>query len=236
MNWDVFCEKVKQIISGYGDRLSLMYDGEKISYTIQNKPYTYTKGEYDNLSEKVKQYNFQPYSIYDEKSFALIVDLPDGDSRRRFSFMYEDKISALSIEDAENGISYSFSETSKEFLWFIINEYDNRKRLPLRIPYSMFERKSESMPEKDIYSLIKMILRLPLVVYVKSSIPVPRERLSQYANSFLFNLAYNLGLVFKPIVDINDLFPPRNFTNRRRIPDINEIMPPKLMYSQDLTD
>lgn len=101
---------------------------------------------------------------------------------------------------------------------------------------SFFERKCESLKDKDIFSLIKMLIRLPAVVHIETSIPKSREKLQKFANSYLFNIAYNFDSVFKAVTDIEDLFPQRSILTRRRHHKISDLMPPQLLYQEQLVE
>uniref|UniRef100_UPI0022853AC7 hypothetical protein n=1 Tax=Escherichia coli TaxID=562 RepID=UPI0022853AC7 len=93
-------------------------------------------------------------------------DIPDIDSRRRFPIGTADKLTELIVSDEEADITYSFHEISRQLIWYVIKDFDVRKRVFSSIPPLLFERRSETLAEKDIFSLIKMITRLPLAVYI----------------------------------------------------------------------
>ena len=166
MEWNEFCEKVSKMLGNWKNRLQFNYDNNKISYIIATQEYIYTIDNYNELRQRAEQYDFARYSICDGNSYESVVDIPDIDSRRRFSMGLEDKLTELVVRDEEVGITYSFHEISRQLIWYLIKDFDVRKRVFSSIPSSLFERRCETLVEKDIFSLIKMITRLPLAVYI----------------------------------------------------------------------
>lgn len=236
MDWFEFCQKVSEILRPWKRKLLFDYDDSRIIYTIAAQEYQYTIEEYNQLKQNADHYDFKCYSICDGNTYESIVDLPDIDSRRHFSMGFEDKLSELTVRDEDSNISYSFREASKELVWYIVKEYDVSKKVFIRFPSSVFDRKCETLSEKDLFSLIQMIVRLPLVVYIESTSTQSREQLQRYAKSFLFNIAYNFDFVFKTVTEIDELFPQRTPLNRRRIHNIAELMAPQLSYKEELVE
>ncbi len=236
MDWAEFCQKVSEILRPWEKRLLFDYDDNKIIYTIATQEYQYTLVDYNELKQNAEYYDFKRYSICDGRTYESIVDLPDIDSRRHFSIGFEDKLSDLTVKDGAANISYSFRGVSKELIWYIIKDYDISKRIPMRYPSSIFDKRCEALPEKDLFSLIQMIARLPFAVCIESTLPKNREQLQKYAKSFLFNIAYNFDFVFKSITEIDDLFPQRTPLNKRRIHNVDELMAPQLSYKEELVE
>lgn len=236
MEWNEFCEKVSRMLGNWKNRLQFNYDNNKISYIIATQEYIYTIDNYNDLRQQAEQYDFERYSICDGNSYESVVDIPDIDSRRRFSIGLEDKLTELIVSDEEADITYSFHEISRQLIWYVIKDFDVRKRVFNNMPYQIFERRCETLAEKDIFSLIKMIIRLPLAVYIETNTKKNREQLQRYAKSYLFNIAYNFDFVFKAVTEIDDLFPQRNVLPRRRIQNVSELMAPQLLYKEQLVE
>lgn len=236
MDWVEFCQKISEILKPWKRKLLFGYDDNKIIYTIAAQEYQYTIEDFNQLKQNAEHYDFKRYSICDGNTYESIVDLPDIDSRRLFSMGFEDKLSELTVRDEDANISYSFCEVSEELIWYIVKDYDITKRVFMRFPSSVFDRKCETLPEKDLFSLIQMITRLPLAVYIESNSAKSREQLQRYAKSFLFNIAYNFDFVFKAVTEIDDLFPQRTPLNRRRIHNVAELMAPQLSYKEELVE
>lgn len=229
-----------ELFSKYGQKagcyINEIYDNNKISYIIATQEYIYTIDNYNDLRQQAEQYDFERYSICDGNSYESVVDIPDVDSRRRFSIGLEDKLTELIVSDEEADITYSFHEISRQLIWYVIKDFDVRKRVFSSIPSQIFERRCETLAEKDIFSLIKMITRLPLAVYIETNTKKNREQLQRYAKSYLFNIAYNFDFVFKAVTEIDDLFPQRNVLPRRRIQNVSELMAPQLLYKEQLVE
>lgn len=81
-----------------------------------------------------------------------------------------------------------------------------------------------------------MLIRLPEAVHIETSNPKSREQLQKFAKSYLFNITYNFDSVFKAVTDIEDLFPQRSILTRRRHQNISELMPPQLLYQEQLVE
>lgn len=236
MEWNEFCEKVSRMFGTMKQRLQFDYDSNSITYTVADQVCTYTIEEYNDLKQKAEQYNFERYSICNGKVYEAIVDMPDIDARRRFSIGYEGKLKELIVKDEDANISYSLHEVSEELIWYIIKDFDLTLRVPHRIPSSYFERRRESLEEKDIFSIIKIFTRLPFVIHIETHAIKSREQLQKYAKSYLFNIAYNFDFVFKPVTELDDLFPQRISLPRRRIQNVTELMAPQLLYKEQLVE
>ena len=236
MDWVEFCEKVSAIL-GFLQRKNLLdYDDNKIIYKIADQEYQYSREDFNQLTHNANHYDFKRYSKCDENTYESIVYLPDMDSRRFFSSSFEDKLTELTVKDEDEKISYSFSKVSKELTWYIIKDFDITKRFFTRFPIAFFEKKCEALPEKDLISLIQIVTRLPLAIYIKSDYAKSKEEFQSYAKSFLFNVAYNYDVVFKAVTEIEVLFPQRTSFNRRSIHNITELMAPQISYKEELVE
>lgn len=236
MEWTEFCGKVSRLFEPWKTKLQFDYDDQKITYIIAKQKYEYTLDEYNELKQKAECYDFQRYSICNGNIYESIVDIPDIDSRGHFSSLLVDRLTEFTLKDDEKDIEYSFCDISEELIWYVIKDFDVKRRFFSRFPMSFFERKCESLKDKDIFSLIKMLIRLPAVVHIETSIPKSREKLQKFANSYLFNIAYNFDSVFKAVTDIEDLFPQRSILTRRRHHKISDLMPPQLLYQEQLVE
>lgn len=233
---DRVCGKVSRLFEPWKTKLQFDYDDQKIMYIIAKQKYEYTLDEYNELKQNAECYDFQRYSICNGNIYESIVDIPDIDSRGHFSSLLVDRLTEFTLKDDEKDIEYSFCDISEELIWYVIKDFDVKRRFFSRFPMSFFERKCESLKDKDIFSLIKMLIRLPAVVHIETSIPKSREKLQKFANSYLFNIAYNFDSVFKAVTDIEDLFPQRSILTRRRHHKISDLMPPQLFYQEQLVE
>ena len=235
MEWNDFCIKIDSMGRFFRDKLHFEYNDEQINYKISEQDYVYTKNDFNTLKNNAEHFSFQPFSILNNYQYESLVDFPDGESRRRLSMNFEERIFNLVIADEENNLSYSFKESSQELLYYVLSSYDNRHLMP-RIPSSMLERRCDALDDKSIFNILRLIIRLPFSVCVASHTPINQDKLIKYAKSYLFNFAFNLDLVLKPITEIDDLFPKRNSRSMRRIQNLDELMPPQLTYMSELTE
>lgn len=236
MEWTEFCEKVSRLLEPWKTKLQFDYDDHKITYVIAKQKYEYTIDEYNELKQKAECYDFQRYSICNKNIYESIVDIPDIDSRGHYSTLLGDRITEFTLKDDEKDIEYSFCDISEELIWYLIKDFDVKRRVLPRFPNSFFERRCESLIDKDIFSLIKMLNRLPAAVHIETSSPKSREQLQKFARSYLFNIAYNFDYVFKAVTEIDGLFPQRSILTRRRHQNISELMPPQRFYQEQLVE
>lgn len=236
MEWTEFCGKVSRLFEPWKTKLQFDYDDHKITYIIAKQKYEYTIDEYNELKQKAECYDFQRYSICNRNIYESIVDIPDIDSRGHYSSFLVDKLIDFKLNDEEKNITYSFCDMSEELIWYVIKDFDVKRRAFSRFPISFFERRCESLTDKDIFSLIKMLNRFPAAVHIETSSTKSREQLQKFAKSYLFNIAYNFDCVFKAVTEIEELFPQRSILTRRRPQNISELMPPKLFYQEQLVE
>lgn len=235
MDWNDFCSKIDNCSRLFRDKLQYSYDEEKIFYRINGNEYIYTKNDFENIKNKAEQAFYQPYSLITEYQYECLVDFPDIDSRRRFSISFEDKLMSTSIIDSENEITYSFKEASDELIYYILATYEN-VRISLKMPYSMFESRCANLENKTIFNILRLIIRLPYAILIQCNKRMSKDKLLSFSKSYLFNIAYNLDLVLKPITSPDVLFPKRTFQSIRRVHNVDELMPPKLSYTNELAE
>jgi len=236
MDWMLFCGKISEILGPWKSIVGFTFDNEKIVYTIASEQYEYTITEYSQLEENVEKYNFNRYAISHKRKYESIVDLADINVRSHFSQFFEDRLLDVKVKNEDENITYSFREASKELVWYIIEDYDISRKVYTRLHSSYIERKYQSLSEKDLFGLLRLIIRLPITVIIESSVSKGEEVLQQHAKSFLFNIAYNFDYVLKLVSNIDDLFPKRTSLNRRRISNFEELMPPQLSYKEELVE
>lgn len=235
MDWNDFCSKIDNCSRLFRDKLQYSYDEEKIFYRINGNEYIYTKNDFENMKNKAEQAFYQPYSLITEYQYECLVDFPDIDSRRRFSISFEDKLMSTSIIDSENEITYLFKEASDELIYHILATYEN-VRISLKMPYSMFESRCANLENKTIFNILRLIIRLPYAILIQCNKRMSKDKLLSFSKSYLFNIAYNLDLVLKPITSPDVLFPKRTFQSIRRVHNVDELMPPKLSYTNELAE
>lgn len=235
MDWNDFCIKINNCSRLFRNKLHYSFDQEKIIYRINENEYIYTKNDFENIKNSAEQAFYQPYSLITDYQYECLVDFPDIDSHRRFSISFEDRLMSTSIIDPENEITYSIKEASDELIYHILATYEN-VRISLRMPYSIFENRCANLENKSFFNILRLIIRLPYAILVQCNKRISKDKLLSFTKSYLFNLAYNLDVVLKPITSPDLLFPKRTFQSIRRVHNVDELMPPKLLYINELTE
>ena len=231
MEWNEFCIKFEKIIGKLNERFSFRYDDKQITYIVASQEKTYTLEQYNALKKEAEKYSFDSFSISNENNFEAII-LPEGDSKRHF---FEERLTELEVTDNNSSVTYSFKNTSDEFLWHIIKNFDNINTF-FRSNYIMLvtERRIERHGNIDFFDFLRFLLRQPLSLLIVSEKNQNIDSYQKYAKSFIFNFAYNFDVVFKFVSKTDELFPKMSLLSNGRINNINEIMAPQLLYKDDL--
>lgn len=234
MEWLDFCDKVFEILEILNQKFSFTYDEEKISYVISSCEYSYTKEEYYRLKEAAEKFKFQPFSISDEKRYESLVELPNRDSRTFYMMRVEEELLGIKLESSE--ITYSFKKASNELVWYLIKDYPVKSFNCLKLGIMRTEIRIRNLPEKDLFSILRFVIHIPFSILIETKNNESIDVMQEYQNSYLFNLAYNFDLVFKPVTEFEELFPQRFFFDRRKICDVNELAAPQLLYKKELVE
>ena len=235
MEREEFCFKISNMLRHCENKIQLNCEADKITYIIENVKYTYTIDEFEGLKKFAEQYEFDNYAIYNGHEYETMVNVVDSYSRRAFSALFEDRLLNLSIRDETSHIDYSFGEISNELIWHTIKHHDVYNR-SIRISPMFFEKRLATQEQKDIISIIRLLIRLPFVVFVKSDSVMLKEELKKSMESFLFNIAYNFDYVLKPVTEIEDIFPKRIHKTQNRAKDPEELVAPQLLYNEELLE
>ena len=234
MDWNNFCEQLNLFLGSYKRRFNFLFNDENISYDILDDTIVYTKESYEELLTKAENYNFKPYSILDSTHYESLIDI-SGESRRYLGHRFEGQLENYSLSDAENGVTYSFKPASNELIYYIIKTYEDGY-LATRLPSSFLSRKLEQLEDKSLFCFLRTIMSLPFSFCANSETSISGDKIIQYSKSHLFNFAYNLGVVFKPIIEKNELFSQRTMRRNRTTQNIEDISAPHLLYKPELTE
>lgn len=236
MEWIEFCQKVKNIIPERSRLLDIRYESERIVYRVGEEQFEYTINEYLELKNKVSECIFDSFSLANPNNYGILVENIDMGRHYMLPFSVGDEEEVISTIDNELNLTYSLKPISNEFLWFIIKSLDEERRMPIRTSFSWATEKIRSMPNKSLFDIIRILHRLPLELHISSPNVISYDKMEGYANSYLFNFAYNADCVLRKISTIDSIFPKRIFRHDFRHRNLREIEFPKLVYSQDLVE
>lgn len=169
--------------------------------------------------------------LYDDTSMELLVREENPIPVRRF------RGDELHIRDDDNGISYWVSEASDAYLLFFLNQIEQHSDIRNFFrPYtnSTMERR---LFEQDITPSIFEFLRINSIristVRIKCDSKTSVARMSKFANSFLFQLAFNTDIALVPQRELDALSRSGRISRMRRN-RLSEIDPPRRTYKEDL--
>lgn len=236
MEWIEFCQKIKKIIPDHGRLVDINCENDKITYKIGEDKFEYTLEEYLKLKDNLTEVVFDSFSLADPNNYAVLVESIDMGRHFPLSISSIDEEDAVSTVDNENNITYEIRPISDEFLWFVIKSLDDERRMPMRTSMSWASEKIRSMPNKSLFDIIRIIHRLPVELHLSSPNVVSYEKMENYANSYLFNFAYNTDCVLRKISTLDSVFPKRIFRHDSRHRNYREIESPKLAYKQELVE
>ena len=238
MDWRTFCNKLN-VILGPLRRYCELNDAEDALFLespSQEVVSEFTKQDFEAWQSNAESYDFQQFSISNENSFEMLIEPTNSNIRRELLFNFEDRLEEFSVFDNDANLEYFFQKASNEIIWYILDLYDAKRRIPTRMPMSMYEIRWDNTSDKNIFSLIKLAVRLPISIKIINHSVLSREEQQKRLHSFLFNFAFNYNIAFKPISELNEIFPQRNLLDRKYGLKFDELMAPQLTYNQELVE
>ena len=241
MEWLEFCKKLEGLLPCYEGLSNICYDDEAIVYRVANYQtgdieFKYTIADFDVLKNKISGCKSDSFAIIKPNSYEILIE-PVGDEMRPSVFLSQNRLQQLGpVNDNELGLLYSFEKISDEFLWFLLESLDYeylkwaRKRPPI------FVDRLKYNTGKSLLEIVKFCYNFPLALRITTQKTIPPEKISNCANSFLFNFAYNTDLVFRKVSTLDSIFPQRTILNKINNKSFGFIESPKLSYEQDLVE
>jgi hypothetical protein len=231
MEWTQFIEKFSFLIgNSFIEGLNFKWENEHICHSVNGKEYIFTKNEYEDIISTLSMFDNNTTWISNPKKLETFIEIPDPRFIRHMG--YRD-LSNYEIKD--DNIKYVIGSPSPyliiSFLKAINNENIRKYKKP--IPLRMMIDRLNKEEHLTIFDLFSKIMKTTLSLTVETSTDKHSDILFKYGNSFLFTLSYNLDIVLKVVSDSS--YPNRDFM-RRRINKPDEIMIPRLLYKQALTD
>ena len=188
------------------------------------------------LQEKLDVFN--AFSVYEET--ALVTDYSyeifvEEESPLRFRRFRDER---LFVVENDDGLEYDLSPVSDTYLiWMLSNAESDRSVRDFGFGFISSYRADRLRAEHealDPFDALRLLSgnRL-LTLKVKSSARLSARKLQLLASSFLFHIAFNLDIAFVPVRFLEGISS-RGRISRMRRSRIDEIDPPRRVYSEDL--
>lgn len=188
--------------------------------------------EMHNLMELLrKKEEHQLTGIYDKLSYEVLVaeETPYFQAGR---LRGENFI----LEDHENGIKFTLSKPSDHYMIYLLYKISQIASIKLMsyLPSRMIiDRLVRENNNKNVLDAIKLLSPRFLTLQVSSNKPITTAKLIDYANSFFFQLSYNLDIAIVPQKSFDELIRTGRIERVRRS-SLEELIPPSRFYNSDL--
>lgn len=229
MDWNQFQQIIELLFKRFSTSFKL--DQDQIEFTIEKRTVVYTRQEYEDICNSLMSFAQSPTYLSKSNEIEIIIDLVDSGAAMR--------LQSDVLTNGDDNVTYIVSAPSNELLLSFLSSIPKeeirafRRIMPARY---ILQRSYNDGEEIQLFDLIRRVLRLSFSMRIIASENTSVEKLQRYVNSFLFSLAYNTEVVFKPVFDIYDLSFDRGYTTHRRHLRAEELEPPKLFYSVELTE
>ena len=174
-------------------------------------------------------------TIMNENNFEMLVS--DKSSLSRLRMVVGDE---LILRDEENKLTYKLSKPSDCFLVFLLYKLNQIAPIRYSFDYVYFRFLShkigtdnDKVPDKNVFNILRRISPRLLTLRIVSEHQQQENDFVKFANSFFFQLSFNLDLPIVPQRYLDDLVRRGRITRVRRI-SLNELEPPKRFYLHDL--
>lgn len=234
MEWNEFIDKSTIILKRFVKDLNIEYETEYIKYSIGDTVFVFSQEDYKKLYQEFKQYKSVDLEIFNDRKYEIIINSSNRiATRMTFSRLIE-RIN--NVSDNANGIEYGIQEISDVMVLNLIkkSDIDSLKRA---IFYPSIVRGRLDIEKTDLFSILRLCLRSPISVCLTFEKNLDKSEISNYVNSFLFNLAYNYDYSYKVVTNIEEILNIRSTKIRfSKWGDFEDIDPPKLLYKEELTE
>ena len=194
-----------------------------------NKEKLLKVGEIEAILERLSEKDeIEDTAIYDSYSYEVLVKV---ESPFRYHLLSKDFV----LRDEDNGITYTLSRPSNEYLLFLLYKVSRIAQLghlSVFIPGTR-QRLERNDEDKTILEVLKLASSLFRTLRVESEQNRTVNEFIKYANSFFFQLSYNLDSAFVPRRYFDELLRPVRIKRDRRTP-VDELEAPKRFYIPDL--
>lgn len=230
-------EKCKDLLNALPahikENMKLNIGEECISYEYFGKMSEIKCDEIESqINEKLK-YDKDKYVLLSDHYYEVMITCDN----RRNGFRSIPDLESQETKDNVSDILYNISRASLQFRLEFMDNFNGGMGF-LRRPIGLRGiRKNDEVEDSNTFSdLLNDFYRLPLTLKVECSKKKTLEEFEVLCNSYLFNIAYNLGVVYKPVGSQDDILPERIRRSNNRTGRLDEIDPPKLKYKKELID
>lgn len=240
MDWNVFCENIKEILE-----LEKYKNANFLDWNINDKKIVI---KYHCDENKVVEFSYtkikfnKDYRNIDNNELSVINDVyyevPISMKNEYFSLALRETIVGNKYSDSENNLEYMIERPSVQFLFKMIylkikpNAIMMMRRLQIRDRELKFE---DGIEKKDIFDLLKMIYKDCITLRVTSIDKKKKSDFQDLVDSFIFNINYNTDIGIRQTYNLETV-QDRRRANRFRNEAINEIDPPKRIYKKELIE
>jgi hypothetical protein len=218
-----------------GDRITF-----KLRYLPKDEETPYpvistTREDIEAILERLRHKDtLEEVGIFDEFSYEILV-------KQEAPYpIYHSRIwrSDFEIADHENNLVYQICRPSDELLLFIILRLSRLGPLAASLgrymlPPQVRRRARETEEELHAFDLLRAASPYRLTLRITSKEERTSQQFERFANSFFFQLSYNLDTALVPQRSLDELVR-RGRISRLRQVSIDEVEAPKLSYTPDL--
>lgn len=227
MDWEEFKLKVSTVLDLVKDRICLDSTGDKISYSISNYFFRYTKDDFIEFKDSLNNVQFDGLSVETKNSYEVVLY-----SLSNNSYAIQRFKSFGQVDDNVYNMSYKTDEASDAMIYNILCMIDieNYAWAHLRL---LEDNQNQEM--YTLFNLLRLFLFNPytITLYHNNFIDTNKKRMC--INSLLFNCAYNYFEHMRIANNLEDFLGPgtyAKFTKLRRL----GLSVPKVLYKPYLLD
>lgn len=242
MDWDTFCNNLKEILElerySYSKDMNFEFNSTKISINYflgKDKViyFTYTKRKFLNDYKNIT--GEKELNVSNEKYYEIPISLKND----HFPIMFRyDRLIGKEYKDNENNLRYVIDSPSEQFWLKIIELMIKPNGMMMFRRISLYEsdfKFKEGIAQKSIFDLLKIIYRDRITLKIYSVYEYKKTSFQDLAESFIFNINYNTD------IGIRQLYNPENTYERRRNDrfrneSIDNVPPPRRIYKKELIE
>lgn len=143
---------------------------------------------------------------------------------------------ALAVEDHDNGLKYTLSTPSDEYILFLLLKVSLIASTRAMVAPMPLRRVFERPRDDDItsvYDVLKRIIPRFLTLRIESDKNRSTSEMVKFSSAFLFQLSYNIDVALVPQRHIEELVRTGRINRIRRV-SMDELDPPRRHYIPDL--